>query len=363
MKIGIISIHYGVNFGSALQAYALSTFIKSTFPNSETEVINYIPPRYRFKNQYSYNGGFGIKKRVGWILRAIQRYVNDSKYKRYLSNITNVSPQIFDAKTAKDRYKEYDCLITGSDQVWNSDYNQGFDPMYYLCFGNDKIRKISYAASCGKNNFSDSEWAEMKDSLKSFFKISIRESSTVKIMREKGIECQFVLDPTYLLSKEEWSKIEKKEDIKEPYLLIYLLDIDGREIIKWAKKVAKQRHIKTVLIANGPAIKKYDVDYVMWNKTPDSYIWLFRNASYVITNSFHGTSFSINMERQFVVFKRDKYNSRIDSILGAMDLEDRCVTLNEIEIPSDIDYTYVNKKKDALLIESKKFIRENLCHE
>lgn len=121
--------------------------------------------------------------------------------------------------------------------------------------------------------------------------------------------------------------------------------------------------LKRVLIANGPAIKKYDVDYIMWNKTPDSYIWLFRNASYVITNSFHGTSFSINMEKQFVVFKRDKYNSRIDSILGAMGLEDRCVMLNGMKIPSDIDYSCVNEKKEALLIESQKFIKEALCDE
>ena len=69
------------------------------------------------------------------------------------------------------------------------------------------------------------------------------------------------------------------------------------------------------------------------------------------------------MERQFVVFKRDKYNSRIDSILEAMGLEDRCVTLNDKEIPTDIDYSPVNEKKKALLIESKKFIKEALCDE
>ena len=363
MKIGIISIHYGVNFGSALQAYALPTYIKSTFPNSETEVVNYIPPRYRFSKLYAYNGGRGLKKHIGWSLRAVCRFVNDLKYKRYLSNITTISPVIFDAKTAEDRYKEFDYLIAGSDQIWNSDYNQGFDPMYYLCFGNVKTKKIAYAASCGKNDFSDKEWADMKEALKSFSNISIRESSTAELMREKGIVCQYVLDPTYLLTKEEWAMIEKKEDIGYPFLLIYLLDLEGRDIICWAKKAAKQRNLKTVLIANGLPIKKYDVDYVMWNKTPDSYIWLFRNASYVVTNSFHGTSFSINMERQFVVFKRDKYNSRIDSILEAMGLEDRCVTLKDADVYRDIDYSVVNEKKVKLLAESKRFINEALCDE
>ena len=361
MKIGIISIHYGVNFGSALQAYALPTFIKNTFTDSEIEIINYIPPRYRFKNRYSYNEKAGLRKRMGWMLRTNRSIINNLKYKRYLSNMTKISTKIFNTKTAKERYKEYDILIAGSDQIWNSDYNKGLDLMYYLCFGNSKTRKISYAASCGKNNFSDVEWAEMKELLKSFSKISVRENSTAEIMRKKGIECQFVLDPTYLLSREEWMEIEKRENIKGQFLLIYLLDIDGRDIIKYAKNIAKKRHLKTVLITNGPVIKKYDVDYVMRNKTPDSYIWLFRNASYIITNSFHGISFSINMEKQFVVFKRDKYNSRIDSILEVMGLENRCVTLNTIEIPPDIEYSYVNNKKEKLLSESKRFITEALC--
>lgn len=363
MKIGIISIHYGVNFGSALQAYALPTYIKEVFPYSQPEVINYIPPRYRVKKLYSYDGGRGLKKHVGWALRVIQRFLNDAKYKKYLSNIVKVSPIIYDEKTAQDRYREYDYLIAGSDQIWNSDYNQGFDSMYYLSFGDKNTRKIAYAASCGKNEFSDKEWVDMKKSLKPFSAISIRESSTVQLMREKGIECQFVLDPTYLLSREEWAQIEKKENIKDAFLLIYLLDVDGREIINWAKQVAKQRNLKTVLIVNGPKIKKFDVDYVMWNRTPDSYIWLFRNASFVVTNSFHGTSFSINMERQFVVFKRDKYNSRIDSILGAMGLQDRCVSLTEDQLLSDIDYSVVNEKKEKLLVDSKRFIKEAFSHE
>lgn len=363
MKIGIISIHYGVNFGSALQAYALPKYLKSVYKDAETEVINYIPPRYRFRSLYAYDGGKGLKKHIGWLLRTVQYFINDLKYKRFLSRITVVSPAIYDSKTAQNRYRDYDYLLAGSDQIWNSDYNQGFDSMYYLSFGNSNTNKVAYAASCGKNNFSEQEWVAMKDSLKSFSAISIRESSTAQLMCKKGIECHFVLDPTYLLTKEEWAQIEKSENIREPFLLIYLLGVDGRDIIKWAKAIAKQRNLKTVLIANGPAIKKYDVDYVMWNRTPDSYIWLFRNASFVVTNSFHGTSFSINMERQFVVFKRDKYNSRIDSILGAMGLQDRCVTLSDDQLLADIDYSVVNVKKEKLLVDSKRFIKGAFSHE
>ena len=359
MKLGIISIHYGVNFGSSLQAYALPKYIEDKFPNIEAEVINYIPPRYRLKNRYKYIGGNSIIKKIAWCVRIANQIKNNKKYESFLKHHTSISTKIFDEETARKRYNNFDCLIAGSDQIWNSDYNQGFDSMYYLGFTDEKTKKIAYAASCGKDDFPQSEWDDMKEYLSSFSDISIREKQMADTMKEKGIECQFVLDPTYLLSKDEWKQLEKKESIKEDYLLIYLLDVDGKDIIEWSVKLAKKKNLKTVLIKNGLPIDKYTVDYVMRNKTPDSYIWLFRNASFVVTNSFHGTSFSINMERQFVVFKRQKYNSRIDSILGAMGLEDRCINLDTVDI-KDIDYSLVEPKKAKLLNESKKFLERAL---
>lgn len=359
MKLGIISIHYGVNFGSSLQAYVLPTYIERTFPNIETEVINYIPPRYRLKNRYKYSGGKNIIKRIVWCVRIANQIKNNKKYENYLKRHTSISAKIFDEEAARKRYKDFDYLIAGSDQIWNSDYNQGPDSMYYLSFANEKTKKIAYAASCGKDDFPQSEWNEMREYLSSFSNISIREKQMAETMKEKGIECQFVLDPTYLLSKDEWKLIEKKENIKDDYLLIYLLDVDGKDIIEWANRFAKQKNLKTVLIKNGLPYDKYNVDYVMRNKTPDSYIWLFRNASFVVTNSFHGTSFSINMEKQFVVFKRQKYNSRIDSILGAMGLEDRCINLETSDI-EEIDYSLVKPRKEKLLDESRNFLERAL---
>ena len=99
---------------------------------------------------------------------------------------------------------------------------------------------------------------------------------------------------------------------------------------------------------------------VVSDATPDKYIWLFRHASFVVTNSFHGVSFSINMERQFVALKRDKYNSRLDNIMNVMGLEDRFVTTETNWGGSNINYSKVDERKSELLKSSKEFLQSTL---
>ena len=144
-------------------------------------------------------------------------------------------------------------------------------------------------------------------------------------------------------------------------MFIYFLDTRGEDIVKLAKKIAVAKGLHTVLIR--PVYSKiyYGVDLVVSDATPDKYIWLFRHASFVVTNSFHGVSFSINMERQFVALKRDKYNSRLDNIMNVMGLADRFVTTKEDGlIESDINYSKVNERKSALLKSSKEFLQSAL---
>ena len=183
------------------------------------------------------------------------------------------------------------------------------------------------------------------------------------MMEEHGIRnCKFVLDPTFLFGPSEWKNYEKEiTKCPKEYLLIYFLDTRGEDIVKLAKKIAVSKGLRTVLIRPVYSKINYDVDMVVSDITPDKYIWLFRNASFVVTNSFHGVSFSINMERQFVALKRDKYNSRLDNIMNVMGLSDRFVTPETEEwIESDINYSEVNKIKSELLKSSKEFLLNTL---
>jgi len=360
-KIGIISIHYGVNFGSSLQAIALQRYLRQRDPELYVEVINYIPPRFKLRQRIADVCSGGLSSTAHNAVRFLRFQSNNRRYKRYLSENVNVSEPLYTMDQLKARYKGYDCLITGSDQVWNSEYNKYVDPAYFLCFASDGTKKIAYAASCGKDSFTAEEWEKIREYTGDFAAISMRESSAVQMMADAGIPgCQFVLDPTFLFNREEWSAFEREDPAcPRNYLLLYILDTDGEEILKLGKRIAAKKGLKTVVVVNGRSKKTregYGVDYVAYNKTPDGYIWLFRNASYVVTNSFHGVSFSINMERQFVALKRDKYNARLDSIMGAMGLLDRYASTDDTELKEDIDYAEVNRRKAVLLKQSTDFL-------
>ena len=235
--------------------------------------------------------------------------------------------------------------------------------MYYLGFASRKSSKIAYAASCGKEEYSEEEWDRIRKLLADFSAISLREKSSVTIMENHGIKkCEFVLDPTFLFDRVQWAIYEKEvSKCPKDYLLIYFLDTTGEDIVKLAKRIAEVKGLHTVLIRPVYSKVKYDVDMVVSDMTPDNYIWLFRHASFVVTNSFHGVSFSINMERQFVALKRDKYNSRLDSIMNAMGLTDRLVTIeHDGIIENNINYSEVNERKRKLLKSSKDFLQNAL---
>ena len=362
-KVGIISIHYGVNFGSALQAIALSQYLKQNFEFECVDVINYIPKRFKRINRLKNISGYGAKYFMHGLIRMSRFEKTNKKYISYLKENTSVSKPIYSMEKAKTEFGDYDYLIAGSDQIWNSEYNQGIDEMYYLGFASRKSSKIAYAASCGKEEYSEEEWDRIRKLLEDFSAISLREKSSVTIMENHGIKkCEFVLDPTFLFDRVQWAIYEKEvSKCPKDYLLIYFLDTTGEDIVKLAIRIAEVKGLHTVLIRPVYSKVKYDVDMVVSDMTPDNYIWLFRHASFVVTNSFHGVSFSINMERQFVALKRDKYNSRLDSIMNAMGLTDRLVTIeHDGIIENNINYSEVNERKRKLLKSSKDFLQNAL---
>lgn len=357
-KVGIISIHYGINFGSALQAYALYHYIREKY-NYNVEIINYIPPRYRGRRLYAYNKKKNLNGLLRWVYRSLRSVYLDNLFKNFLRRHVSISPTIFTEEEAAKRYSNYDYLVTGSDQIWNSDYNEGIDRMYYLSFAKNSTRKIAYAASAGKTEFTQSEWDEQKKLLEDFDGISYREKSLLKIMVDNGIEAgKFVCDPTLLLNKDDWKIIEKKVNgCPNNYLLIYFLDIDDVKMIAIAKKIADNLGLKVVMINGNKRKSDGLVDFCFNDITPDYFLWLINNAEYVVTNSFHGVAFSINLNKQFAVFRREKYNSRLDSILDEFKLKDRYISKDNIgNALSTINYDKVNFIKDRFVGNSKEYL-------
>ena len=161
-RVGIISIHYGVNFGSALQAIALSRYLKDNYNFDKVDVINYIPQRFRRITRLKNLTGRGGAHFIHGLVRMYRFEKTNNKYISYLSKNASVSNPIYSMNDAKTIFCDYKYLIAGSDQIWNSEYNQGIDEMYYLGFASRKSSKIAYAASCGKEEYSEEEWDRIR---------------------------------------------------------------------------------------------------------------------------------------------------------------------------------------------------------
>lgn len=336
MKTGIITIHYGINYGSALQSYALSRYM-SRFEDNEVTVINYIPKRYTKTRRYLRTNNYisGIKKILYLLAVAPNTFRYQIIFDRFLKNYLPLGKKLYTISDLENIYGKYDLLISGSDQVWNTDYNEGVDPAYYLTFASKKTKKISYAASCGKDLFSREELTICKKYWSEFDYLSLREDVTTKMFNDMGFETAIqVLDPIFLLSETEWMQILPKRKIKEPYVFIYALDGDTMKAIEIAKRIAKEKGLKIVMVSYGH-IWSHDsnCDYYLKARNPLQFLSLIANSDYVVTNSFHGIAFSLRFRKQFIPVPREKYNNRIESILRLTGLEKRqCLDSNNSKI-------------------------------
>lgn len=359
MKIGIITIHYGINYGSALQSYALAKYISKQ--GKKVEVINYIPDRYTKKRRYfSTNKSLrGLKKAVYLLCVAPNTFRYQVLFDSFINKYIPIGKKCYSLDELKNKYNDYDVLITGSDQVWNTDYNEGIDQAYYLTFGGKNSRLVSYAASCGKDAFSVEEKAICIEYWKKFDAISLREDVTTEWFKSIGFnDAVNVLDPVFLLSQNEWKKIMPKREIKEHYVFIYALDGDTKKAIKVANKIAKLHQLKVVMVSYGHVWSHEEgCDYYLAGRDPRRFLALIYYADYVVTNSFHGIAFSLRFRKQFIPLKREKYNNRIESMLRLVKLEDRLFMCENDVCVSRINYNdYIDPIISKMEIQSKQYL-------
>ncbi len=348
MKIGIITFHNVNNYGSVLQTYATQeTFRKLGW---DTEIIDYCR-----EDQVSYyakmktacdRSSFGKNK----VLRMLYYGIKAPSYFRQKCVFRGFLDKYI--SVGKKRYLSYKALLdsppcaevfcTGSDQMWNSEYNNGVEKAYYLEFAQASVPRIAYSTSIGMANIPETEVDETRTYLKKYRAISVREESAKIALNDIGIEnVQHVLDPTLVLTGDDWRKIASKKYKKhKPYVLIYQLN-PNPEFDSFAENLAKE---------HGCDLLRINLLYDQFTRTGKSvclptvneYISLFDNAMYVVTDSFHGTAFCLNLNKQFFVFYPPKYGTRLESILRLTNQMDRVVQGRTVP-ESAIDYEYVNK--------------------
>lgn len=346
-KIGILTFNRTVNYGAVLQGYALEeTFKKS---GADALLINY-------ENSFV-EGNETIKFRLGkgFVKRFVRSIQYRKKYKKFYKFIDSISSEkIYKRKDFLNGERPaIDKIVVGSDQVWNFKCS-GKDHTFLLdCFGG--IKKYSYAASFGVSWLPEEQVPVFKDNLSKIEKISIREKTGEKILNEQlGLESNVVLDPTLLLTKSEWKERMSINENGKKYILVYAIQL-SEPVKKIAMEMSKLYNVPIYNISQ--SAKDFWGDKCIKNAGPHEWIDLFLGASFVVTDSFHGTAFSVNFNKQFYAYANNEKKSRIVDLLQTLELEDRRISdISEIDSKKQIDYNRVNEKLNEERKKSLEFI-------
>ena len=356
MKIGILTIHFGYNYGSVLQSFALNRYLNNQGMNAFT--IDYIPERCDFWRSYFPHGNKSIVFRFAInLLKFPSKFLmNNICYYFFRRNVIHTE-KITDKNKLSNLNRKFDLFLVGSDQVWNYVYNQECQNVYYLNFTNRP--KISYAASFGMDSIDEEYVDELRQKLQEFNFISVREDSAVSIVNALGIPCTRDIDPVFLLEKDSWREFAGRKSRFSRYVFVYALGGEEKSCIDYAFKIAKNKGLKVVVLCFKRVIDKR-VDRIIMYASPKRFVQLIRDADFVVTNSFHGTSFSLILNKQFFVVERSKYNTRIDSILTLTGLQKRKLKMDGSSCFNceEIDYSTIQPSINLQIDKSKENIKK-----
>jgi hypothetical protein len=333
-KIGIVTFHRSVNYGAVLQSYALKYMINTL--GAQCNIIDYKNPYIEEINKVKFLDFNSIKSLINGILTYHSRKAKFGKFvdfrKEYLMPV----------KFKNDL--DYDAFITGSDQVWNYKLSQ-FDTTYFLDFVKDNNKKNSYAASFGISEIPNEHTEKYKNLLIDFNKISVREEQGLQIINTLlKREAPVVLDPTLLLDMGEWKNTFRiNNNSEKKYILLYLM-IPDPNLIEFAEYLSKETGYEVIYITD-KVKKSINATYAR-TVSPIEWLELFMDATYIVTNSFHGVAFSINFNKNFFMSllpSTANVNSRLENIINLFGLENRKIVKGQKEnIFENIDYSRVN---------------------
>lgn len=364
MKVKVITLHRVYNYGSVLQAYATEKVIEK-YTDADTEIIDYYSSFRTPSALLMDDGGYSniLKSAVYRVLHAGSIFLKIKTFGGFLKKECKLTKKYITYEDLVSDPPEADVYVTGSDQVWNSIYNRGIDKAFFLQFVKSNANKVAFVSSFGMAEIPESEKEETISYLNEYSAISVREDEAISILEREGLSTpSWLIDPTLQLSKNEWMSISSKRLVKEPYLVLMLLYNEDEGATEYARRIADERGLKLVKISW--EIRKPDmIDILFTHRSPEDFISLFAMADFIVTNSFHGTAFAINLERQFVVVPRKEFNSRITSLLNLTNLSSRLVSsCEEAMIASEeyIEYSEINEILNKEREKAKIFIQKNI---
>lgn len=366
MKIGIVTLYTsdGINYGNCLQAFACNNYVKRIV-GEKADVIT-LPISNSLSNRLYTN-------------KKCARYVRGIVSKFFKSLFSNTDEGVSPLRKRRESFekfgKEYieystksvsaddlsdldfEVYIVGSDVVWGQTKGM-INRARFLDFPkNGSVKKISYAASFGRNWIPKENVEHVRRCLADFDAISVREGSSVQLIKNMGIDAVHVLDPTLLLMSSEWKCIEEPVDIHERYVFAYILGHDQemrKGLMEWAHK--KGFHVVCIPYASGEynEVDSAFGDIQISDCSPQNWLWLIDHAGYVITDSFHGTVFSTIFHKRFLVLERlstTNINNRMIDYLKTIEQSDKMISFLNLSSIDEMTWDWV--RIDAILNEKR----------
>ena len=364
MRIKTITCHDVYNHGASLQAYALQTYLESM--GHSVEIIDYKPDYLsRHYLLWSVDNDIYDKPVVKQLylmaklpsrLLAIKRKQQFDFFTKEYLKLTNIKYHSNGELRANP--PQADVYIAGSDQIWNTLFQNGRDAAFYLEFAPKTSKRISYAASFATEDVADEYRPFIRKMLQNFDAVSIRERCSLPLLASLGrTDGVAVCDPVFLLTREQWENMLPNQQIHEKYLLVYDTEFSPK-VKEIAKRIAKEKELK---IYNVSASRIGYADKDLWASSPIDFVQLIRDASYVVSNSFHATAFSLIFEREFCVVNRSEgINERMKSLLMSYNVAQRLVKEYSASLLNSVDYQVVNPLLQKDIDGSKDFLKKTL---
>ncbi len=327
MKIAVITLHRVRNYGSSLQTLATQSFFEKM--GFQVEVIDYYPERYtsvgllkRLKNKSEKLKHNVILLTGARVIMAFSYFKKKIVFDRFLKRYIKMSGKTYRTEGELKNYPlRFDAYCTGSDQVWNSHWNEGIDKPLYLSFVPSGKYKFSYASSIGNEILAKEEARTVRELLSDYTHITVRENKGVDVLKSIGIKATQMLDPTLLFPFSFWKQYVTGYYAAKKYIVTYNLHHDKR-VDTLAQKLSKELGLPVYNIS-------YNIHDIVrkgtlkWCPNVENYLDLIKNAQYVITDSFHATVFSIIFHTKFFSIYPEEASSRIRSILALTGLSER----------------------------------------
>lgn len=345
-----VTFHRADNYGALLQAYALQEFLLKS--NYNTEILNYdnknVSSAYKLFTKFTLNPLKLCYHCASDIMNLNKKSIRIKKFQEYRDNI-KLSEYFKKANEVENKILPNSIFIVGSDQVWNQKWTGGLDDIYTLNFGGNRIKRISYAASCGKTTAIENNKELFFERLNRFDNISVREDGLKDYLKKViNNKVDVVADPTLLLTKKQWERnICKTRIVKEKYIFTYEAGNPNELFYDVINKLSMITGLKIVYFGKNDIKKRYKCKKECYYSTgPEEWLNLLYNAELVVTTSFHGVALSTILNKNvFVVLST--FPDRLLTLLNTVNLENRIIkSIDDVEtvFNSNIDWNTVNKK-------------------